>query len=994
MSIREDFFAAKAKGSLWDVAVSIKRGNPLPLDADSIFESYAALQTYAADVLAYPGQVVAVVNEDSTGIYYLDQNLAIKPVGVIPTGDSKSIEVTADGVISIAGIANADSLTLPRMKADKSGIEWVPVSAVVQGDGNDNTTYEFTALEDKVGFSIVTKFNGEQVGDAVEFAFDVYTKSEADGKFLAKADYTPYDDTALTNKVTTLESVVGDEASGLVKNLADEIARAKLAEGALSDRIDAIDFVDTDELANAIKDFATVSYVDGEIDKIEEVIGSLNHFKAEIVDSIDKVTELGVLYLIKDENAEGVDKYNEYIVVGEEPVLIGDTTTDLSNYYNKTEIDSQLTTKLDANGWETSGTGWAYIERVDEDDSGYTVASIDAHQLTIDAINTTGISIDGGNIDLGNNEISIGNNIILNENGLRVYNGAYNWSTTDYGNMTISVSDDNDNTEVLTLPRKTDTLAVIGDITAALETVVSTETFADFQEENNAKFDELADTYAEKATTLAGYGITDAYTAAQTDAAILAKIGEMTGGESAADVLALLNAYKASNDREVWGDDFVNNAIVDGKYTPTYTGNSRVDDLKAKVDNIEANAEVNIIETVKVNGVALTPDSNRAVDVTVPTSITGMDGYSALDARVTAAKAQADKGVTDAAAADAKAVANTEEIGKHATRIESLETAKSDYATRIKTLEDKETEHSAAYTSLKGIVDGHTTTIAGKADQSALDAVSAKAGANEQAIKTLNETTIPGINGEIAKKANANDIYTKSEVEGLITASEYDDTGIKALISAEAERADAAEKANAQAIANEAARADAAEQVNAKAIADEVTRAKAAEKANADEIARVNAVLAAAIENEDDTALNSIKELAIWVEEHESEVLPAIENNTKAIAAIYTPASGEGDDYVAASGVLVDEIARVEKKADDNALAITAINNSTTGILATAKAYTDEKIAAVPVADGNTIIVNDKKLSVAKVSTDILAQGEYELVLCGGTATGHIVENA
>ena len=76
---REEFFNKKANASLWDVAVSIKRGNPLPLDADSIFESYAALETYAADVLAYPGQLVAVVEEDATGIYYLDQNLASKP---------------------------------------------------------------------------------------------------------------------------------------------------------------------------------------------------------------------------------------------------------------------------------------------------------------------------------------------------------------------------------------------------------------------------------------------------------------------------------------------------------------------------------------------------------------------------------------------------------------------------------------------------------------------------------------------------------------------------------------------------------------------------------------------------------------------------------------------------------------------------------------------------------------------------------------------------
>ena len=34
---------------------------------------------------------------------------------------------------------------------------------------------------------------------------------------------------------------------------------------------------------------------------------------------------------------------------------------------------------------------------------------------------------------------------------------------------------------------------------------------------------------------------------------------------------------------------------------------------------VEANAEVNVIESVKVNGSALTPDANRAVNVSVPT---------------------------------------------------------------------------------------------------------------------------------------------------------------------------------------------------------------------------------------------------------------------------------------------------------------------------------------------------------------------------------------
>lgn len=49
------------------------------------------------------------------------------------------------------------------------------------------------------------------------------------------------------------------------------------------------------------------------------------------------------------------------------------------------------------------------------------------------------------------------------------------------------------------------------------------------------------------------------------------------------------------------------------------TDNNFSNSLKEKLDEIEAGAEVNTIETVKVNGSALTPDANRAVDVTVPT---------------------------------------------------------------------------------------------------------------------------------------------------------------------------------------------------------------------------------------------------------------------------------------------------------------------------------------------------------------------------------------
>lgn len=48
---------------------------------------------------------------------------------------------------------------------------------------------------------------------------------------------------------------------------------------------------------------------------------------------------------------------------------------------------------------------------------------------------------------------------------------------------------------------------------------------------------------------------------------------------------------------------------------------------KAKMDGIEANADVNIIESVKVNGTALTV-SAKAVDITVPTTVASLSDAS------------------------------------------------------------------------------------------------------------------------------------------------------------------------------------------------------------------------------------------------------------------------------------------------------------------------------------------------------------------------------
>ena len=180
---RDEFFDKKAKGALWDVGVSIQRGNPLPLDSNSVFKTLAEAQEYAKGVLAYPGQVLAVVEADETTIYYLDQNCALVEVGGKVAVDGKSVVISPEGVVSIKDVATAATGAILTKKADGS-VEWIkPDTTTVEGltqtvVGLNNRTQE---LENKVGDD--TKGLIKDVNDVkTNLSTNYYNKGEIDAK--------------------------------------------------------------------------------------------------------------------------------------------------------------------------------------------------------------------------------------------------------------------------------------------------------------------------------------------------------------------------------------------------------------------------------------------------------------------------------------------------------------------------------------------------------------------------------------------------------------------------------------------------------------------------------------------------------------------------------------------------------------------------------------------------------------------------------------------
>lgn len=109
---------------------------------------------------------------------------------------------------------------------------------------------------------------------------------------------------------------------------------------------------------------------------------------------------------------------------------------------------------------------------------------------------------------------------------------------------------------------------------------------------------------ADKATTLAGYGITDAYTKEETLTKIEEKITEVNGGESAGEVLAQLNSYKETND-------------------------ARVKTLEEKVETLDDGAEVNVVNSVEETEFNLV-DRHLSIKEVAASKVTGLAQHEAL----------------------------------------------------------------------------------------------------------------------------------------------------------------------------------------------------------------------------------------------------------------------------------------------------------------------------------------------------------------------------
>lgn len=107
------FFDKLDGGATWSAGVAFKRAAALPLERYEVHKSYADALDYAKNnAVAYPGQVIAIVEKEGTiekiKIYYIDEAKNLQEVGSATLGDDVTIVLDpATKKLSIQGFENA-----------------------------------------------------------------------------------------------------------------------------------------------------------------------------------------------------------------------------------------------------------------------------------------------------------------------------------------------------------------------------------------------------------------------------------------------------------------------------------------------------------------------------------------------------------------------------------------------------------------------------------------------------------------------------------------------------------------------------------------------------------------------------------------------------------------------------------------------------------------------------------------------------------------------
>ena len=880
---------------------SFSRGAAFPLEAYEIWTDWDALVAYAANTdpnkdPSYIGQKVAYVDTANNRVvhYGIEIDGSLKELGASPVGDESTIVVDEETkTISLKGI---ESLVFER---DIIGEDGQPTG--------EKEEVKFQPLMTKDGLTWVEP-----------------SKTTVEGLATLISE--------LTVRVSALEN--------------DRVTEQELA--------DAIDGA-KEELLGTDADTMDKNTIYGAKAAAQSAKEDVNALRGELSDDESKVTVYGAiakansahegilrLHGLDNDTSEtssikGAKLYTEEKVAA---LNIGD-------YAKTADVNSALADKADKTALESlqdtvdaflTGDGTeAALDSLKE-----LIAYIDSH----DDVDIAGILED---IQAIENKLELGTYVDGEETKEYATVKAYVEAAIaalkigDYAKA-ADLSELADRVAALEA-KPFDTYATKAELEAHAETAAETyatkdelsaheeaaaETYAT-KEELEAHAEAAEEAYAKKATTLAGYGITDAYTKTEIDN----KIG--------------VPGTPAVKDSE--GNVTTEAVPGTGVFASTYSKA----ELNALLDEIEGGSTESAASVARQLEAYQTSNNERVkkIEDKVGEDINGDTPATGLFLEVDEARKVAD----EAKSASSK---NTGDIAALVEQLANTNTNVSNNTTEIGKINTEIT------TGLKPRLE---------ALEGADEVIEAAVATNTGDIKTINETKLPALSGAIDAEAKARDDADKA-IKALIGDVESGKTVVD-MINAVAGTIDFSPYAKTEDVAKTYAtiasveaiyKAGEGEAAATGLLADEIDRAKKAEKKIADDLALL-------IENPTE-ALDSVKELIDHVTTHGTD-----------IAGVITRL--DGHDGILAGFGGEGQPATVKAYVDGAIAAIPeyVLPQATAEVLGGVKSAKDVVNGETTSVAVNKVYVGEDGVGEVKAfSTDNLVQGSMTLVLNGGNA--------
>ena len=558
-------YGAIGASALMTFDKSFSRSNGQPLDSTEVFYSYDAAVTYAASEVAYVGQkivVVETINEVTTVTHYgIEPDNSLKELGTTPIGDEKSIVVAEDGTISLKGVTG---LTFTETNSEgkevainyqplmtKDGIVWVRPSA---------TTVEGLASEIE---GLKTR-----LGTLEQDAHTHDNKDVLDGISAEKV-------TAWDAKVDSIAA--GDNSVTIGGTDADPTVAVKLSAA----ENNAIELVE-DGLKVVIPDAAEYTIVkaaeSGDYAAIYNLTKNGEIVGASINIPKDMVVQSGAV--VENPEGQAAGTYIELVLQNVETPL----------YINVSDLIEYV----------TSGSAEGDMVVVAVSDDHKVTATITDGVITLAKLSTEVQTAIGKAHEHANATVL---DDITSEK-VTAWD-ASEQNAKDYADGLNEAMDG-----------RVGALEQVG----AEKNVINSvdETYFEIGADRKVTLKDLVvgkvtglqdalDGKADKGTTLAAYGITDAYTKEETLNKIEEKITEINGGESAGEVLSQLNSYKEIND-------------------------AAVEAIQTKLNTVESNAQVNAIDAVSDEFEISADTKTLVVKEIAQSKVTGL--IASLEAKV------------------------------------------------------------------------------------------------------------------------------------------------------------------------------------------------------------------------------------------------------------------------------------------------------------------------------------------------------------------------